>query len=163
VERLPVQPLAPGLLALLKLRVCGLDRVAPDQRGNQKLAAAVGKRNGKLPFGGQSGHEPEDLLWSLARIGHDHKMSSGRPSRRLDEQPLRGNAIEHGPTDLVDTVSIRLRNERRVLVVSKTLQPGRQSVIDGADDLAQPIAVVRDGNIPGRGRRRVVLPETPRA
>ena len=162
VERLPVQPLAPGLLALVQLRIARLDQFAPDHDGNEQFAAAVGEDPGELSFGRQAGCETEDLFGSLTRIGYDDDMRGRLAVRRLHEQPFSGYAVDHGPANLVDTVSTRLCHERRPLVVAETFEAGRQTDIYHADDFAQPVAVVLDRRIPAGGRRTVVLPEAAR-
>ena len=73
VERLPVDPLPPGLLALPKLRIGCLHQLPLDQRRNDQLAAALCQQASELPFRRQSGCETEDLFGSLPGIRYGHE------------------------------------------------------------------------------------------
>ena len=55
VERLPIQPFAPGLLAPLELFVGGLNQFASDQYGDDQFAVALSESPGELLFTRQSG------------------------------------------------------------------------------------------------------------
>jgi hypothetical protein len=72
-------------------------------------------------------------------------------SRRLNEQPFRGQAAEHRPARLIDAIASRFCNERRILVIAEALEAGVQPRIDRADDLAQPFAIRLHGRVPRRG------------
>ena len=163
VERLPVQPLAPGLLALGELRVARLDGFSPDQYWDEQFAAAIGKDAAELMFRRQPGREAEDLLGRLTGIGDDNDVRCRRALGRLHVQPFGPDAVEHGPANLEDTVAVRLGHKRRMFVVSEAFQAGRQARVDRPYDLAQPIAIFLDRRIPGGSRRAIVLPESRRS
>jgi hypothetical protein len=66
VKRLAIQPLSPGLLALLQLWV--RDERSLHQDGNEQLAAAVRENSRELFLRVESRGETEDLLRRLRSV-----------------------------------------------------------------------------------------------
>ncbi len=157
VKSLPVDPLPPSLPRVLDLLIRRVQWTALHEHRNDHFAALFGQTPRELVGGFDSRRQPKQLFRGLIRVGQgDH--ASGGWLLGLDQQSLRKNTFQDGPTNLIDTVPGGLRDQCRLEVVAVAFHPRCGPWIDRADDLSKPLAVLGDRRFVSLARTRVDFP-----
>ena len=158
VKCLSVNPFPPRLVGFAKLGIVGPQFFAADGLRQDEEKPILGESSHSLGCSGNARRQTEQLFRGLVGIGDDDGAGDGR-RLGLDEQTAAPQALEDGPTHLVDPVTGGFGDERRVRRVAVILHLRGQPVIDGADDRFEPRPLWFHGAGVGFGRREIARPE----